>query len=477
MILLKHIWNIKKKYFKIFEKEYEDQFNDYRDENKEEKEKYINEKLSNLRLHKIIKRIELIHLLWDFDAVSLYPSAMWDEKSIYPRIETGYAFTRDMNNELVEKFKNQTFTQGSAILKIKYYNPKNLIVQHIPIKEKEKEKKNEINRMRNGYIIDTSTSVDIQEVVKIGGKVIEIYEGVIYRKNFKVSPFRKVIVKLFALRQKYKDEGNDVMQLLVKLLMNSLYGENIRKDIEEKFACKSELWMQTEYDERVKDYWKISNINYIVKMIDDAGLEDEIKKINTMPLHLGAFVLSNSKRIMNNFIHAINGFYTNDVYYTDTDSLYIENKHWDKLEKAGLVGKNLLQGKNDYKDGGIFYSLFLAPKIKYCLTINKYGVIDEHKTFKGFTNVSDKLDRKEYFNMADGDKLIAKVPLSWKKSFSLGVAIPHKMRNCHFCRKDILCDICDELVNQKKEFSANLNELKRLPPNDFGHMLPKYIIN
>ena len=41
---------------------------------------------------------------------------------------------------------------------------------------------------------------------------------------------------------------------------------------------------------------------------------------------------------MNNFIHAINGFYAHDVCYTDTDSLYIENKHWDKLDKAGLVG-------------------------------------------------------------------------------------------------------------------------------------------
>ena len=29
-----------------------------------------------------------------------------------------------MNNDLVEKLNNQTFTQGSAILKIKYYNPK-----------------------------------------------------------------------------------------------------------------------------------------------------------------------------------------------------------------------------------------------------------------------------------------------------------------------------------------------------------------
>ena len=109
--------------------------------------------------------------------------------------------------------------------------------------------------MRNGYIIDTLTSVDIQEIVKIGGRVIEIYEGVIYREDFKISPFRNVIDKLLKLRKKYKDEHNDVMQLLVKLLMNSLYGENIRKDIEEKFTCKSEYWMQTEYDERVKDYW------------------------------------------------------------------------------------------------------------------------------------------------------------------------------------------------------------------------------
>ena len=93
----------------------------------------------------------------------------------------------------------------------------------------------------------------------------------------------------------------------------------------------------------------------------------------------------------------INGFYTNDVYFTDTDSLYIENKHWDKLDKAGLVGKKLLQGKNDYKDGGIFYGMFLAPKIKNCSTIIKYGVIDESKTFKGFTNVSDNLDRKKTF--------------------------------------------------------------------------------
>ena len=53
----------KNKHFKIFEKEYENQFNDYRDENEEEKQEYINKKLTELRLHKIIKRIELVELI------------------------------------------------------------------------------------------------------------------------------------------------------------------------------------------------------------------------------------------------------------------------------------------------------------------------------------------------------------------------------------------------------------------------------
>ena len=63
-----------------------------------------------------------------------------------------------------------------------------------------------------------------------------------------------------------------------------------------------------------------------------------------------------------------------------------------------------------------------------------------------------------------------------EKSFNMGVVIPHKMRNCNKCANDSLCDDCDKLVNQNKEFSANLNEIKRQPPNELCYMLPKYII-
>ena len=113
--------------------------------------------------------------------------------------------------------------------------------------------------------------------------------------------------------------------------------------------------------------------------------------------------------------------------------MYIEKNYWDVLDKANLVGKNLCQGKSDYKTGGILYGLFLAPKIKYVLTIDVYGIIQQHMTFKGFNDSKRLLDRSQYFDMLHGKKITAMLPRSWKKSFNNGVIIPTKMRQCNDC--------------------------------------------
>ena len=96
----------------------------------------------------------------DFDATSFYPSAMWDDISLYPERETGHAFTSEMNDSFLEKFINQTFTQGSVILEVRYYKAPDLIFQHLPVKEKVK--KQVFSRMKNGFIFDTLTSDDFQ---------------------------------------------------------------------------------------------------------------------------------------------------------------------------------------------------------------------------------------------------------------------------------------------------------------------------
>ena len=261
---------------------------DYRDIDQKEKEKYVNKKLNMLSIHEELSKLNSNKTKMDFDATSLHPSAMWDEKSVYPKIATGFVFKPDKNDVYVEAFNNQSFNEDgneSAILTINYYNPPDLIFQHLPIKEKVK--KLEVNRMRIGYTIDTLTSVDNQEIVEMGGKVIEIYQGVTYRDNFEISPFRKVIEKLFALRQKYKDQKIDFLQGLVKLIINSLYGVQIRKDLNESYYCKTENWMKTEFDENVLDYWKLPNGKYIVKMKKDDGLDDDCDIKNTLPAVLG----------------------------------------------------------------------------------------------------------------------------------------------------------------------------------------------
>ena len=107
---------------KLIENEYDSQFKDYRKINQDQIRKYINDKLNKLRLHEKLQKVNLNNVMMDFDATSLCPSAMWDEKSVYPKIGTGFAFKPHMNNVYIEAFSNQTFNQNgneSAILKIK----------------------------------------------------------------------------------------------------------------------------------------------------------------------------------------------------------------------------------------------------------------------------------------------------------------------------------------------------------------------
>ena len=82
--------------------------------------------------------------------------------------------------------------------------------------------------------------------------------------------------------------------------------------------------MQRVYDENVLEDWNLPNGNYIVKIKKNDGLDDDCDFKNNLPAHLGAFILSNSKIILNNLIRVNNDFYNNSLNYGDTDSLYIK---------------------------------------------------------------------------------------------------------------------------------------------------------
>ena len=212
-----------------------------------------------------------------------------------------------------------------------------------------------------------------------------------------------------------------------------------------------------------------------------------------MPSHFfGNYALSHSKRLMNDVFREMDGFYSNNIYYGDTDSGYMHKKHWSTLVEKGFVGKSLGLCKNDYGNSGIFYAWFLAPKIKYCLVIDDFGVISAKRTFKGHSEEHKMIKLDAYISLA-GKTASGRFTIDWTKTFE-GIKIPHRKQdclicdnekicsdcvikpklNCFNCEMERACKLCLDVVSQKKTYSTDMSMLKRKPPNEYHQMLPHY---
>ena len=277
--------------------------------------------------------------------------------------------------------------------------------------------------MRNGIIIDTLTSVDNVEIVKCGGVILEIYEG-FFCHNLEYNPYTEFVIDMFKKRASFKSQGKDLLQNLAKKIGLSVYGGIIRKDVNEEYKCVTDNWMRVNFDDRVKEWFPLKNGNLIVKLADDEGVDDfdKAKSVNTMPSHFGSNILSHNNNMMNDVIEQIGGFYNNSIYYTD--SLYIRKKYWSNLVDNGFVGKSLGLGKNDNGNSGVFYAWFLAPKIKYCLVIDDFGIISANRTFKGYSEEHRMIKLDEYISLAEGKTVSGRFSIDWTKTFE-GIKIPH----------------------------------------------------
>ncbi|ESO94382.1 hypothetical protein LOTGIDRAFT_175458 [Lottia gigantea] len=135
-------------------------------------------------VHSRLKKTECTKLM-AFDANGLYASAMSDLDSEYPRAESGRPFLPEEEKEFVKLFNKQKFRPRTAILTVWFEYPKKMFFQPIPAKDKitftnkegKKETGNKI-RFRNGFCHDVLTSVDIQEIVKAGGRIIRILDEI-----------------------------------------------------------------------------------------------------------------------------------------------------------------------------------------------------------------------------------------------------------------------------------------------------------
>ena len=254
--------------------------------------------------------------------------------------------------------------------------------------------------------------------------------------------------------------------------------------------------METEYDDRVKEYIPLKNGNYLVNVKDHDGVDDNgmSKKVNSQPFQFGSLILSHSKRLMNDVILALDGFKNNKIYYGDTDSVYIHKNDYNILIEKGFVGKDLFQSKNDYgENSGIVYALFLATKVKYCIVIDENGILSQKTTFKGFNQNINNITFKDFLDLEQGKTLKNTSKLKWKRELA-GIKIPHRKigcnncdeskkcvgcvikpeMNCFNCEISKSCQYCLSKITRIAEYSVEINKLKRKPENEFGLMLPYY---
>ena len=77
------------------------------------------------------------------------------------------------------------------------------------------------------------TSVDIVEIVKCGGVILEVNET-FFRHNLEYNPYTQFVTNIFEKRDFFKSQGKDLLQNLAKKIELSVYGGNNGKDINEE---------------------------------------------------------------------------------------------------------------------------------------------------------------------------------------------------------------------------------------------------
>ena len=200
---------------KHYTNKYENKFDDYRKIIKQHFENYIKKKLSSLPISSELNNIDKSDLLVSSDYNSFYPSAMAHIKSTRPAIETAKAINPEDSEVYCELFNTGEWgsLKKTGFFKVKYHNPENLILQQMVAKEDVYNETNKncecINRFRNGDITQHLTSVDIEEVVRIGGVIKEFYEGFICY-NLDYNPSKEYILEMTAKRNEYKKQGKNI---------------------------------------------------------------------------------------------------------------------------------------------------------------------------------------------------------------------------------------------------------------------------
>ena len=334
--------------------------------------------------------------LCDYDAVSLYPSAMarlWTVEGKPQVIESD-----QLNMEFLSK--QTAYIVQIKITKVKKHYPFPLIVQ----------KKDGLNLNDDNItdpvmmIVDNIYLEDLINFQKIEFELIKGY----YWNGKKDIRIQEEIKKIFNKRVEYKKQKNPLQQLY-KLIMNSCYGKTIEKPVDKELVY-------VKGEENINKFIK-KNYNSITEIIEiKDSVIDAIKQVVPIDKHfnfslLDIQVLSMSKRIMNEVMCLAYDIGCK-IYYQDTDSMHIVKEDLERLEQAfeekyhrPLKGTNLGQFHTDFASftgredvQHAIESIFLMKKMYIDKLLMSDGSVEYMFRGKGLTTNSILALAEEKYN-------------------------------------------------------------------------------
>ena len=274
----------------------------------------------------------------DFDAVSLYPSAMNRLAGFLKGAPECIAST-DYNElcKIADGFYVRVKITGVGVKRsfplLSYVNDDGIRIFTNDI----------VGRVV--YIDD----VALADAVKFQGITFEIIDGYQFTDGFNDTIISK-IEHLFLARLKAKKQKNPVQEV-IKLICNSCYGKTALKEIAEE----NEYVGKKDFDKYI-----VRHYNWIKDAVESHdGKRYRITKMKAINehfnrVHIGIQILSMSKRIMNEVMNIAEDE-GHTIYYQDTDSMHIMNQHVPLLAdsfraKYGreLIGKGMGQFHVDF---------------------------------------------------------------------------------------------------------------------------------
>ena len=295
----------------------------------------------------------------DYDATSLYPSAIYRmckemgipqgtaKKIINFNINDDYFICRFRINKINKKQQNP-FIAIKTKAGIDYINE---IIEPIIV------------------TIDKITLEDYKEYHQIE---YEFIDGVFWNEGFN-KKMGDLIYELFDSRVSYKQQMKkldalsneyskcNILQEIIKLMMNSSYGKTILKKSNDKSSFIYNTKKGDVENANIESYI-CNNFNTIksYRKINEIQTEVQQEAIDTSfnLSHIGVLILSYSKRIMNE-VMSVASDNNIDIYYQDTDSMHLKNKDISKLEQLffnkynrQIRGDNMGEFHSDFKLGG-----------------------------------------------------------------------------------------------------------------------------